>query len=361
MTVTLGELATLVGGELRGDATIAIEHALPLQASLPAGCLTLIDKAQSVDALTGCNATALVAPRDVAQLPLPAIIVAQPHAAFEQIIKHLRPARPQLSTGVDPAAIIDPSARLGSHVSIAAGVVIGAGCVIGDRVRIHHGVNIMSDCHIGDDCELYPGVVLYRDTRIGHRCTLHACCVLGANGFGYRTTGGKHLPASQLGWVELANDVELGAAVTIDRGTYGPTRVGEGTKIDNQVMIGHNCQIGRHNLICAHVGIAGSSSTGDYVVLAGQVGIKDHIRIGDKVVVAAQAGVMHNLDEPGVWSGTPAVPVKKHMQSVVHIQRLTDTRNEIKAMQQQIAQLQQQLEQLLAAQPAINLRDQRAA
>ncbi len=163
---------------------------------------------------------------------------------------------------------------------------------------------------------------------------------------------GRHLPSAQLGWVELADDVELGASVTIDRGTYGPTRVGEGTKIDNQVMIGHNCQIGRHNLICAQVGIAGSSSTGDYVVLAGQVGIKDHLRIGDKVVVAAQAGVMHNLEEPGVWSGTPAVPVKKHMQSVVHIQRLTETKADIKTMQQQIAQLQAQVEQLLASQPS---------
>ncbi len=151
----------------------------------------------------------------------------------------------------------------------------------------------------------------------------------------------------------LGDDVDLGASVTIDRGTYGPTRIGEGTKIDNQVMIGHNCQIGRHNLICAQVGIAGSSTTGDYVVLAGQVGIKDHVRIGDKVVIAAQAGVMHNLEEAGVWSGTPAVPVKKHMQSVAHIQRLSDTRSDVKALQTQVAQLQKLVEQLTTASPQV--------
>lgn len=361
MTVTLGELATLVGGELRGPATLAIEHALPLHKSLPEACLTMIDKAQAADGLRGSNASAVVAPLGIVELALPAIIVANPHIAFEQIIKHVRPARPTTYAGVHPQALIDASARLGSHASIGAGAVIGPGCVIGDNVRIHPNVNIMADCTLGADCELFPGVVLYPGTRIGSRCTLHAGTVLGANGFGYRTTGGKHLPAAQLGWVELADDVELGAAVTIDRGTYGATRVGEGTKIDNQVMIGHNCQIGRHNLICALVGIAGSSSTGDYVVLAGQVGIKDHIRIGDKVMVAAQAGVMHNLEEPGVWSGTPAVPVKKHMQSVVHIQRLTDTRNEVKTLQQQIAQLQQQVAQLMAAQSIPPAREQRAA
>lgn len=361
MTVTLGEMAKLVDGELRGPSDLIIEHALPLRKRLPAGCLTLIDKPQALEALQKTNASAVVAPLTLADIAIPAIVVANPHAAFEQIIKHMRPARPLNYTGIDPRSQIDASANIGPGASIAAGVVVGAGCVIGENVRLHPGVVIMADCTLGADCELLPGVVLYPGTRLGNRCTIHASCVLGAHGFGYRTTGGKHLPTAQLGWVELEDDVELGASVTIDRGTYGPTRVGEGTKIDNLVMIGHNCQIGRHNLICALVGIAGSSSTGDYVVLAGQVGIKDHIAIGDKIMVAAQSGVMHNLEEPGVWSGTPAVPVKKHMQSVVHIQRLSDTRNEVKLLQQQVAQLQEQLRQLLAAQSTTPNQDKRAA
>ena len=361
MPVTLGELATLVGGELRGQAELLIDHALPLRSHLPAACLTLVDKAQSLDALRSSNATAVVAPMGLTEIELPAILVASPHAAFEQVIKHLRPARPVLFTGIHPAATIDSTAKIGNGVSIAASAVIGPGCTIGNNSRIHHGVSVMADCSVGDNCELFPGVVLYPTTRLGNRCTLHACCVLGAIGFGYRTTGGKHLPSAQLGWVELEDDVELGAAVTIDRGTYGPTRVGEGTKIDNQVMIGHNCNIGRHNLICAHVGIAGSSTTGDYVVLAGQVGIKDHIRIGDKVVVAAQSGVMHDLENGGVFCGTPAIPVKKHMQSVAQVQRLTDTRNDVKALQQQVAQLQKQVEQLLARDAGQSGREQRAA
>lgn len=361
MTVTLGELATLVRGELRGPNTLVIDHALPLCKRLPEGCLTLIDKAQALDSLRESTASAVVAPVGTKDIAIPAILVDNPHAAFEQIIKQLRPIRSAVRTGIHSQACIDATAQIGAGASIAAGAVVGPGCVIGENVHIHAGVVVMADCTLGANCELYPGVVLYPLTRIGSRCVLHANCVLGAHGFGYRTTEGKHLPSAQLGWVELEDDVELGASVTIDRGTYGPTRIGEGTKIDNLVMIGHNCQIGRHNLICALVGIAGSSSTGDHVVLAGQVGIKDHIRIGNKIMVAAQSGVMHNLEEPGVWSGTPAVPVKKHMQSVAHIQRLSDTRSDIKTLQQQMAQLQQQVEQLLADQAMPALRDQRAA
>ena len=361
MTVTLGELATLVGGQLSGDPAQKIEHALPLQSNLPAACVTLVDKPKILEALAKSNAAAVIVPKGMGECALPAIEVADPHAAFVKVIQLLRPARIDTSCGIDPSAMIDPTAKLGVGVTIAATAVIGPGCVIGDNVRIHHGVNVMADCEVGADSELFPNVVLYPLTRLGQRCTVHSTCVLGAIGFGYRTTGGKHLPAAQLGWVEIGDDVELGAGVTIDRGTYGPTRVGEGTKIDNQVMIGHNCQIGRHNLICAQVGIAGSSSTGDYVVLAGQVGIKDHVRVADRVVVAAQAGVMHDLEEAGTWSGVPAVPVKKHMQSVAHIQRLSDTRHDIKTLQNQVSQLQAQLEAVLAAKTLPLDREQRAA
>ncbi|MCC6510316.1 MAG: UDP-3-O-(3-hydroxymyristoyl)glucosamine N-acyltransferase, partial [Pirellulaceae bacterium] len=242
----------------------------------------------------------------------------------------------------------DDTTSIAAGAWMAAGASIGANCTVGRNVRVHGGVHIMANCHIGDDCEFFPGVVLYPNTRVGHRCTFHAGTVLGANGFGYRTISGQHHPASQLGWVEIGDDVELGACVTIDRGTYGATRVGTGTKIDNQVMIGHNCKIGKHNLICAQVGIAGSSSTGDYVVLAGQVGIKDHIQLGDRVVVAAQSGVMHNLTEPGVWCGTPAVPIKKHMQSVAHTSRLAETRSELKRLEAETQKMREEINKLLA-------------
>ena len=147
-------------------------------------------------------------------------------------------------------------------------------------------------------------MTLYEYTQLGDRVVLHAGTVVGAYGFGYRQQGGRHLPTAQLGYVHIESDVETGAGVTIDRGTYGATRIGEGTKIDNQVMIAHNCQIGRHNILCSQVGVAGSCRTGDYVILAGQVGLKDHITLEDNVVVAAQSGVMHDIPAGEAHMGT---------------------------------------------------------
>ena len=154
---------------------------------------------------------------------------------------------------------------------------------------------IGEDCKLGDDVVLHPHAVLYDGTVLGNRVIVHANAVLGADGFGYRTQNGRHVKVPQLGSVELGADVEIGACTTIDRGTFQATRIGEGTKIDNLVQIGHNCQIGKHNLLVSQVGIAGSTSTGNYVVMAGQVGVVDHLHIGDGAIIGAQSGVNRNV------------------------------------------------------------------
>ncbi len=343
---TLGELGELVGGKVRGALDLSIDQALPLQVALTGNCITLLDRSGTVEALVASHAVAAVVPEGFPVSDIPTIEVAQPHAAFEAIIQYLRPSHRDHHRGVHPDAHIDPTAQVGKGCSIAAGTSIGANCIIGDRVHLHSGVHIMADSQVGDDCEFYPGVVLYPNTKVGARCLIHAGTVLGAYGFGYRNVNGQHKRTAQLGWVEIADDVELGACVTIDRGTYGPTRVGTGTKIDNQVMIGHNCQIGQHNLICAQVGIAGSSSTGNYVVLAGQVGIKDHIKLADRVMIAAQSGVMHNVPAGEVWSGTPAMPGKKFMQCIASLSRLGELRSDVKRLQKDLEKAEQAIQAL---------------
>ena len=195
----------------------------------------------------------------------------------------------------------------------------------------------MPGCKIGRDCQLFPGVVLYPGTILGDRVILHSNVVLGANGFGYRFAEGRHQPASQLGWVEIGDDVEIGANTTIDRGTYGATTVGCGTKIDNLVQIGHNCRIGKHNLICAHVGIAGSSSTGDYVVLAGQVGVRDHTHIGDRAQIAAQAGVASDVAAGEVMLGSPAIPRYEQAQVWAAMLKLPEMRKTLKRIEKQLS------------------------
>jgi UDP-3-O-[3-hydroxymyristoyl] glucosamine N-acyltransferase len=204
---------------------------------------------------------------------------------------------------------------------------------------LHPGVHLMDGCLLGEDCQLFPGVVLYPDTILDSGVLVHAGSVLGAYGFGYQQRDGKHIRTSQRGWVHVESEVEIGAGVTIDRGSYGATRIGAGTKIDNQVMIGHNCQIGRHNLICSQVGLAGSCTTGDYVVLAGQVGIKDHTTLGDRLIVAAQSGVMHNLDGNQIVQGSPAIPAKTEMQRIALVQRLPQMRQSLKELERTVARL----------------------
>jgi UDP-3-O-[3-hydroxymyristoyl] glucosamine N-acyltransferase len=182
--------------------------------------------------------------------------------------------------------------------------------------------------------------------------------VIGANGFGYRLESGRHVPTAQLGYVHIESDVEIGAGVTIDRGTYGATRIGEGTKIDNQVMIGHNCRIGKHNLLCSQVGIAGSCRTGDYVVLAGQVGLKDHIALGDHTIVGAQAGVMEDCHGGEVYLGSPATTQREQMQIMAVERRLPEMRREVKKLRRDLDQVRRQLD---AGDDPSDCQDSRAA
>jgi UDP-3-O-[3-hydroxymyristoyl] glucosamine N-acyltransferase len=160
--------------------------------------------------------------------------------------------------------------------------------------------------------------------------------VIGADGFGYRIQDGRHNKVPQLGWVELEDDVEVGACSTIDRGTFGPTRVGTGTKIDNLVMIGHNCQIGRHNVLCSQVGIAGSCTTGDYVVMAGQVGVADHIVIGDQVTIAAKSGVPGNIASNSQVLGYPARPHKEQVRILLTMDKLPEIRKDVQRIKKHL-------------------------
>ncbi|MEC7697186.1 MAG: UDP-3-O-(3-hydroxymyristoyl)glucosamine N-acyltransferase, partial [Planctomycetota bacterium] len=216
------------------------------------------------------------------------------------------------------------------------GATIGDDVTIGDRATIHAGVTVMAGCHIGDDVTLFPNAVLYENTVVGPRSIIHAGAVLGAYGFGYSTEGGRHLLSAQLGYVTVGNDVEIGASTTIDRGTYGPTEIGEGTKIDNLVMIAHNCRIGRHNIICSQVGIAGSTTTGDYVVMAGQVGVRDHVHIGSRAVLGAMAGVIGDIPDGECYAGIPATPMREQSFKLAALARLPEMRKQLKRLQRLI-------------------------
>lgn len=339
---TLGELADLVCGRLQGDPTLPICGASPLM-DARAGEITLVDDPQRLAALDASPAAAVVVPGHIHIGSRPAILVEDPHRAFARIVERFRPRPISTFCGVHPAAIVSPTATLEEGVTIHAGATIEDHVRIGRGTTIHSGAYIGAHSVLGRDVHILPSVVLYENTRVGNCVTIHANAVVGAHGFGYEQQDGRHVATPQLGWVEIGDEVEIGASTTIDRGTYGPTIIGEGTKIDNLVQIAHNCRIGRHNLICAQVGIAGSTTTGDYVVMAGQVGVRDHVHIGAGAVLSAMAGITTDVSGGAVMMGIPATPQREQKLRQAALAKLPELRKEFKILKRELDSLKRRV------------------
>jgi UDP-3-O-[3-hydroxymyristoyl] glucosamine N-acyltransferase len=331
MAITVTHLAEMVGGEVLGNGAAEISGAATLDEARR-GDITLIDSPDKIGRLDACAASAVVVPRGVAESSLPAVVVDNVHQAFTSIVLRLRPPRRLSRLGVSAAAVVASSAQLHGDIEVHPFATIGDDVEIGEGSTIHSNVHIMPGCKIGRDVTLLPGVVLYENTIIGDRVRIHAGAVIGGHGFGYELVDGRLMPSAQLGNVEIGADVEIGAGTTIDRGTYGATTIGEGTKIDNMVMIAHNCRIGRHNLLCSQVGIAGSSSTGDYVVMAGQVGVRDHVHVGSRAQLGAKAGVSHDVEEGEQMLGVPATKAREQKLKQAALSKLPELRRQVKSL-----------------------------
>jgi UDP-3-O-[3-hydroxymyristoyl] glucosamine N-acyltransferase len=321
MPISLEELAGHVQGTVVGAAAgLAISGAATLETAGPAD-VTLIDSPDKLHLLPKSRACAAIVPQGSGPLDRPTVEVADVHGAFAAT-----------RIGVSPRAVVDPTARIGADADIHPLAVIGADVEIGPGATIHSGAQIMAGCRIGAGTVIFPNAVLYHSTQVGARCVIHAGAVLGAYGFGYKVVGGGYTLSAQLGWVELGDDVEIGASTTIDRGTYGPTSIGNGTKLDNLVMIAHNCRLGRHNMICSQVGVAGSTTTGDWVVMAGQVGVRDHVHIGDKAVLGARSGVSNDVP-PGITVlGEPAIELRDRKLQLATMSKLPEMRKDLKQL-----------------------------
>lgn len=342
MAVRLSELAKLVGGELIGDDDPWISGAAAL-VEADHGDITLIDHPDRAVKLADSHAAAAVTPAGVESAGLPLLHVADVHEAFTAIVRHFRPARTVKHGGISSRAIVSPTARIAADVDIRDNAVIDDEVTIGVGSVIHPGVHVMAGSHIGAQVTIFSNVTIHEDTEIGARSIIHAGSVIGSYGFGYRMVEGRHQLTSQLGHVRIEADVEVGAGSTIDRGSYGATVIGEGTKIDNQVQIGHNCRIGRHNLICSQVGIAGSTTTGDYVVIAGQVGVRDHVMIGDRAVIGAMAGISNDVPADSRMLGIPATPEREQKLKQAALAKLPEMRKEMKALAATVAELNRRL------------------
>ncbi|MBQ9874221.1 MAG: UDP-3-O-(3-hydroxymyristoyl)glucosamine N-acyltransferase [Thermoguttaceae bacterium] len=349
MPTALSKLAELTGGIVPEGRDCLVERAAQLRAA-DETCVTFAEKPEKLDWSVATKARAVVVPSSATVLPperFGVLLVDDPKRAFNKIAAFFRPRRENLvAKGVSELANVAPSAKLGEGVAIAPFAVVGEDCQIGDGAVLHSGVVLLAGAKVGAGTTLFPNVVVYENCVVGSNCLIHANAVIGAYGFGYDSSTGEHVLSAQYGNVVIEDNVEIGACATIDRAAYDSTKIGEGTKIDNHVMIAHNCRLGRRNLICASSGVAGSVETGDYVVMAGRVGVRDHVTIGTGAVLGAMAGVMGDAPEGARIVGIPATPEKEQMRKQVALAKLPETQKEFKALKKEVADLTKRLEEL---------------
>lgn len=329
--VRLGELSKIVGGQLATEPDLEISGAASISRAGPRD-ITFVSSPRHFEQFIQSDAAAAVIGFEVDSNEKPCIIVDDVTEAFVEIAERFKPPVDRPAVGISPQAIVSPTAKISDDVCIYPGAVILDHAEIGFGSVIYPNVTVMENCVIGAHVKIFPNSVLYENTVIGDRAVIHSGVVLGAFGFGYKSNTGRHVLSAQLGNVVIGSDVEIGANTTIDRGTYDSTTIGAGTKIDNLVMVGHNCVIGEHNLLCSQVGIAGSCTTGDYVVMGGQVGLADHLNIGSHSAIGAKSGLMHDVADNQKIFGIPARPAREEMQIQAVTAKLPELRRTVKQM-----------------------------
>ncbi len=337
----LAELAERVNGELRGDGNITITGVGDLDNAEP-GEIVFVDGPQLLPVGESSNASAIIVPPDVHSQHKPFIVTEDPRLAFSKVLRlFARDCRPE--PGIHRTAVLGKNVSIGEGVSIGAHTYVGDDVILGDDVVIHPLVYVGPEASIGEKSEVHPQAYIGSRVKLGRRVIIHAGAAVGADGFGFlQTQDGQH-KIPQIGTVIIDDDVEFGANSTVDRATVGATRIGAGTKIDDQVHVAHNVVIGKNCLLCGQVGIAGSTKIGDNVVMGGQVGVNDHVEVGDNIAIGAQAGVMGNLEEPGVYSGYPARPHQTQLRALAHAQRLPELVARVKQLEQMVEQLREKL------------------
>ena len=329
---SVGEIARAIGAQVIGDQTVDISGVASI-ATAERGDLVFVEDEQHLDEALKSAAGAVIAekPADLAANTKPILISVHPKLAFARaaalVMTATENSAEHRARGVHSSAIVLPSATVAGNVIIGPWTFVGENARIGDKTWIATACMIGRGVNIGVDCRIHPNVTIYPGTRIGNRVTIHAGAVLGSDGFGYvrDPENGRYEKFPQIGSLEIGDDVEIGANTTIDRGALEVTRIGRGTKIDNLVHIGHNCQIGENVIIAAQVGFSGSVIVENNAVIGGQVGVGEHARIQEGVMLGGQAGVLPKkvLRGKGVafW-GTPAKPLREYLKSLAALARL---------------------------------------
>jgi UDP-3-O-[3-hydroxymyristoyl] glucosamine N-acyltransferase len=337
------QLAAHVQGRLFGDGDTTIYRVAALDTA-GSGEIAYVEDEKFLSAAAKSKASCLITPRG-ASVDCPCHIeVSNPKLAFALIAEVLHPPQTR-DPSVDGTAVISKNADIALTAYIGPHVFIGENTTIGVGAQILSGVSIGNDVVIGADCVIHPNVVIYDNVTLRDRVILHAGAVIGADGFGYVRDDMSYHKFPQIGTVVIDSDVEIGANSCVDRAALGETRIGRGTKLDNMVHVGHNCDIGERVVIAAQTGISGSVVIESDCVIGGQVGFGDHIRVQSGAIIGSKAGVLPGkIVRPGVWWGIPIQPLDEYKRLNAHIGRLPQVREQLKALANRVKELEQELQ-----------------
>jgi len=340
----VSELSDDVAGAVVGDGGVVILRVNSLEAA-GEGDIAYVEDEKLFEAAARSNASCVIVPES-AVLELPCQIkVKKPKLAFALIAEILHPPK-RRESDAHPSAVIADTADVALTAFVGPHVTIGDRSSVGTGTQILSGATICDNVSIGTDCVIHPNVVIYHDVTIGDRVILHAGVVIGADGFGYVRDEQSHHKFPQIGTVVIEDEVELGANTCVDRAALGRTRIGKGTKLDNMVHVGHNCDIGERVVIAAQTGISGSVTIEDDCIIGGQVGFGDHIRVQSGAIIGSKAGILPGkIVRPGVWWGIPIQPLEDYKRLNAHISRLPHMREELKDLRDQLGNLEKQLSQ----------------
>jgi len=335
LTLKLGELAQALGARLEGDGSVEISKLNEIQVAAPDE-ISFISNPKYLKYAETTQAAALIVSEDL-DIDFPRLVrSANPKQAMLKALQLLnqkvRPARP----GVHTSAIVDSSVKVPDSVEIGPGVIVEEAVKLGANVIVEANTVIRSGCILGDGSHIYPNVVLYDDTILGQNCIIHSCAVIGSDGFGFAVEAGRIEKIPQTGNVILGDEVEIGANCAIDRGSIGPTRIGDGTKLDNLVHIAHNVRIGKNCFLTAQVAIAGSSDLGDRVQMGGQSGVIGHLKVGNDVSIATRGGVTHDIPDGTMVSGFPARLHRDELKIEAILRKLPELYKTVKMLEKQL-------------------------
>lgn len=341
MEFSAQQIAAFLHGEVVGNPDVKVSDFSKIEEGRPGTLSFLANPKYSSYLYTTQSSIVLVNKSFEPEAPVQAtmIKVEDAYACIAMLLNMVSTAMNPKRQGREEPSFVANNVTIPENAYIGAFSYICAGVSLGEGVQIHPQVYIGNNVKIGNNVTLYPGVKIYHDCVIGDNCILHAGVVIGADGFGFAPTEGGYEKIAQIGNVVLEGDNEIGANTTIDRSTMGSTIIKKGTKIDNLVQIGHNVEVGNNSILCAQVGIAGSTKVGDHCTLAGQVGVAGHIKIGNNVTVGAQSGIPNNVGDNQTLMGYPAVSARDFARQHVMIKQLGATRESISQLQKQVKEL----------------------